>query len=85
MQIDVMKKAVMEYESHAEQSIDEPFIVGYSETCDNHIEEHPIYFDKKELHKKLCMITLKRKFQFKTLKSLTKLLHVGCVDKECKW
>ena len=31
------------------------------------------------------MIALKRKFQFKTLKSSTKLLYVGCVDKECKW
>ena len=74
MQIDVMEETVME-----------SFIVGYSETGDDHREEHLIYSDKKELHKKLCMIALKRKFQFKTLKSLTKLLHVGCVDKECKW
>ena len=31
------------------------------------------------------MIALKREFQLKTLKSLTKLLYIGCVDKECKW
>ena len=75
----------MEYESHAEQSIEEPFIVGYSEIGDDYMEEHQIYSNKKELQKKSYMIALKRKFQFKTLKSSTKLLHVGCVDKECKW
>lgn len=26
--------------------------------------------------------SFKKKFHFKTLKSLTKLLHVGCVNKE---
>ena len=31
------------------------------------------------------MITLKRKFEFKTTKSTTKLLLVECFDKECKW
>ena len=72
----------MEYESHAEQSIEEPFIVCYSETSDDYMEEHQIYSNKKELQKKLCMIALKRKFQFKTLKSSTKLLSVGCVDKD---
>ena len=75
----------MKYGSHAEESIKEPFIVGYSEIGDDYMEEHQIYSNKKELQKKLCMIALKRKFQFKTLKSSTKLLYVGCVDKECKW
>ena len=31
------------------------------------------------------MMTLKRKFEFKTTKSTTKLLLVECFDKECKW
>ena len=74
MQIDVMEEAIME-----------PFIVGYSEIGDDYMEKHQIYSNKKELQKKLCRIALKRKFQFKTLKSSTKLLHVGCVDKEWKW
>ena len=74
MQIDVMEEAIME-----------PFIVGYSETGDDYMEKHQIYSNKKELKKKLCMISLKGKFQFKTLKSSIKLLHVGCVDKEWKW
>ena len=74
MQIKVTEEAVME-----------PFIVGYSEISDDYMEEHQIYSNKKELQKKLCMIALKRKFQFKTLKFSTKLLHVGCVDKECMW
>ena len=85
MQIDVMEKAVMVYESHAKESIEEPFIVGYNETDDDYMEEHKIHSNKKELQKKLCMIALKRKFQFKTIKSSTKLLFVGCDDKECKW
>ncbi|RVW97369.1 hypothetical protein CK203_026318 [Vitis vinifera] len=49
MQIDVMEKAVMKHESHAEESIEEPFIVGYSETGDDYMEEHQIYSNKKEL------------------------------------
>ncbi|KAL6313604.1 hypothetical protein AAG906_006973 [Vitis piasezkii] len=47
MQIDVMEEVVMEYESHAEQSIEEPFIVCYSETSDDYMEEHQIYSNKK--------------------------------------
>ena len=62
MQIDVMEKAVMVYESHAKESIEEPFIVGYNETDDDYMEEHKIHSNKKELQKKLCMIALKRKF-----------------------
>ena len=31
------------------------------------------------------MIALKRKFQFRIVKSSTKILLVCCVDKECKW
>ena len=31
------------------------------------------------------MLALKRKFQLKTTKSMTKLLLVVCLDKECKW
>ena len=31
------------------------------------------------------MITLKRKFLFRIVKSLTKILLVCCIDKECKW
>ena len=41
---------------------------------DDHIEEKQIYSSKKELQKKLYMIALKNKFEFKTLKSTTKLL-----------
>ena len=37
MQIDVMEKAVMEYESHAEESIEEPFIIKLG---DDYMEEH---------------------------------------------
>ena len=62
MQIDVMEEAIMEYESHAEQSIEKPFIVGYSETGDDYMEEHQILSNKKELQKKLCMIALEKKF-----------------------
>ena len=62
MQIDVMENIVMEYGSRAEQSIEEPFIVDYSETGDDYMEEHQIYSNKKELHKKSCMVALKRKF-----------------------
>ncbi|RVW54258.1 hypothetical protein CK203_080127 [Vitis vinifera] len=42
MQIDVMENAAMECESHAKESIEEPFIVGYSETGDDYMEEHQI-------------------------------------------
>ena len=49
MQIDVMEKAVMEYESHAKESIEESFIIGYSEIGDDYMEEHQIYSNKKEL------------------------------------
>ena len=59
MQIDVMEKAVMKYGSHAEESIKEPFIVGYSKIGDDYMEEHQIYSNKKELQKKLCMIARK--------------------------
>ena len=31
------------------------------------------------------MMALKRKFEFKTTKSMTKLLLVECFDIECKW
>lgn len=31
------------------------------------------------------MAALKIKFQFKTMKSTTKLLLVECLDKDCKW
>ena len=34
MQIDLMEEAVMDYETHAKQNIEEPFIVGYRETGD---------------------------------------------------
>ena len=44
-----------------------------------------IYSSKKELQRKLYMMALKRKFEFKTTKSITKLLFVECFDKECKW
>ncbi|KAL6313591.1 hypothetical protein AAG906_006959 [Vitis piasezkii] len=47
MQIDVMEEVVMEYESHAKQSIEEPFIICYSETSDDYMEEHQIYSNKK--------------------------------------
>ena len=56
-----------------------------SEVSDDHLEEYQIYSNKKELQKKLYMVTPKRKFQFKTTKSTTKLLLVVCLDKECKW
>ena len=59
MQIDVMEKAVMEYESHAKESIEESFIIGHSEIGDDYMEEHQIYSNKKELQKKLCMIARK--------------------------
>nr|CAN83444.1 hypothetical protein VITISV_005823 [Vitis vinifera] len=52
---------------------------------DDHLEEHQIYSSKKELQRKLYMMALKRKFEFKTTKSTTKLLLVECFDKECKW
>ena len=43
---------------------------GYG-TNDDQIEEEQIYFSKKELQKKLYMIALKNKFEFKTIKSAT--------------
>ena len=46
---------------------------GYGANND-HIEEKKIYSSKKELQKKLYMIVLKNKFEFKTIKSTTKLL-----------
>ena len=52
-----------------------------SGVSDDHLEEHQIYSNKKELHKKLHMLALKRKFQFKTTKSMTKLLLVVYLDK----
>ena len=51
---------------------------------DDHIEKKQIYYSKKELLKKLYMITLKNKFEFKTIKSTTKLLVLQCVDNKCK-
>ena len=51
---------------------------------DDHIEKKQIYYNKKELQKKLYMIALKNKFEFKTIKSTTKLLVLQCVDNECK-
>ena len=55
-----------------------------SGVSDDHLEEHQIYSNKKELQK-LYLMDLKRKFQFKTTKSTTKLLFIECLDKECKW
>ncbi|RVW32621.1 hypothetical protein CK203_076519 [Vitis vinifera] len=60
----------------------QPIVSGIS---DDHLEEHQIYSSKKELQRKLYMMALKRKFEFKTTKSTTKLLLVECFDKECKW
>ena len=57
---------------------------GYG-AIDDHIEEKQIYYSKKELQKQLYMIALKNKFEFKTIKSTTKLLVLQCVDNECKW
>lgn len=51
---------------------------------DDHIEEKQIYFSKKELHMQLYMITLKKKFEFKTIKSTTKLLVLEYFNNECK-
>ena len=59
----------------------QPIVSGIS---DDHLEEHQIYSSKKELQRKLYMMALKRKFEFKTTKSTTKLLFVECFDKECK-
>ena len=56
-----------------------------SGVSDDHLEEHQIDSSKKELQNKLYMIALKRKFQFKTTKSITKLLLVEFLDKECMW
>ncbi|WJZ85788.1 hypothetical protein VitviT2T_005306 [Vitis vinifera] len=60
----------------------QPIVSGIS---DDHLEEHQIYSSKKELQRKLYMMALKRKFEFKTTKSTTKLLLLECFDKECKW
>nr|CAN70818.1 hypothetical protein VITISV_037122 [Vitis vinifera] len=60
----------------------QPIVSGIS---DDHLEEHQIYSSKKELQRKLYMMALKMKFEFKTTKSTTKLLLVECFDKECKW
>ena len=46
----------------------------------DHIDEKKIYYNKKELQKKLYMIALKNKFEFKTIKSSTKLFVLQCVD-----
>ncbi|RVW26440.1 hypothetical protein CK203_086130 [Vitis vinifera] len=54
-------------------------------TNDDHIEEKQIYSSKKEVQKKLYIIALKEKFEFRTIKSTTKLLVLQCVDNECKW
>ena len=55
-----------------------------SRVSNDHLEEHQIFSSKKELPKKLYMMVVKRKLQFKTTKSTTKLLLVECLDKECK-
>ena len=81
MQIDLMEETIGEYETHAEGSTNEPYLV----VDDDHIEKYQIYSNNKELQKKLCMFALKRKFQFRIVKSSTKILLVCCVDKECKW
>ena len=44
MQIDLMEKLIGEYETFAEGSINEPFLVG-----DDHIEQYQIYSNKKKL------------------------------------
>ncbi|RVW50000.1 hypothetical protein CK203_082263 [Vitis vinifera] len=44
----------------------QPIVSGIS---DDHLEEHQIYSSKKELQRKLYMMALKRKFEFKTTKS----------------
>ncbi|KAL6329251.1 hypothetical protein AAG906_014863 [Vitis piasezkii] len=53
---------------------DNPTIIEISGISDDHLEEHQIYSSKKELQRKLYMMALKRKFEFKTTKSTTKLL-----------
>ena len=57
IQFDLMEEPIEEYETHVEGSTKEPFLVG-----DDHIEQYQIYFNKKELQKKSCMIVLKKSF-----------------------
>ena len=54
-------------------------------TNDDHIEEKQIYSSKKEMQKKLYIIALKEKYEFKTIEPTTKLLVLQCVDNGCKW
>ncbi|KAL6319991.1 hypothetical protein AAG906_037068 [Vitis piasezkii] len=73
---------IIEDVANERQSImQQPIVSGIS---DDHLEEHQIYSSKKELQRKLYMMALERKFEFKTTKSTTKLLFVECFDKECK-
>ena len=70
---------IVEDVSKGGQNMEQQLMV--SGVSDDHLEEHQIYSNKKELHKKLHMLALKRKFQFKTTKSMTKLLLVVYLDK----
>ena len=67
--------------NEGQNMLQQPIVSGI---IDDHLEEHHIYSSKKELQRKLYMMALKRKFEFKTTKSTTKLLFVECFDKECK-
>ena len=74
----IIKGVTNEWQNMMQQ----PIVSGIS---NDHLEEHQIYSSKKELQRKLYMMALKRKFEFKTTKSTTKLLLVEFFDKECKW
>ena len=56
MQIDLMEEPIGEYETHTEESTKEPFLVG-----DDHIKQHQIYSNKKELQKKVVYDCFEKK------------------------
>ncbi|KAL6347010.1 hypothetical protein AAG906_012261 [Vitis piasezkii] len=79
---DSSNKAAQIMEIHSIMNIkDDMSWIGTSDcgTNDDHIEEKQIYSSKKELQKKLYIIALKEKFEFKTIKSTTKLLVLQCL------
>ncbi|KAJ4713187.1 MuDR family transposase [Melia azedarach] len=44
-----------------------------------------IFNNKQDLRKKLSMMALRKRFQFKTLKSSKDRFEVKCLDNQCKW
>ncbi|XP_022893941.1 uncharacterized protein LOC111408408 [Olea europaea var. sylvestris] len=49
------------------------------------LTEREIFFTKKELYSRICLLALREKFQFQVSRSSQKMLTVVCADDNCKW